>query len=192
VLLEDGNNYYIIVMSDLKKRVTNLRKGIVEFAKLERILAIVCIFIPLILIIVDQGTMRESISNYAYMNDNHVYGFLLTLAAMMFIVNGTIKDKKWYNVVLGIALTGIVLFPHLDFKIAHYVFATIFFLGSVIVISYYTSKKQFWIACGIAIVIVLSLLAHFWFHLFSLFVAEWIALGIIGIHYILESFKILD
>jgi hypothetical protein len=179
-------------MNDLKKRVVNLQKGIFEFAKLERILAVVCVFIPLILIIVDQGNIRESISNYAYMNHNHVYVFLLTLAAMMFVVNGTIKHKNWYNVVLGIALAGIVLFPHLEFKIVHYVFATIFFLGSVIVISFYTSKKQFWIACGIAVVIVLSLLAHFWLHWFSLFIAEWIALGIIGIHYILESFKILD
>lgn len=187
--MEDGKKNTIM---SLKTNMKAIKDGILGFAELERILAAVCIFIPLILLIFDNWTCRESISAYADMYNNHVYVYLLTIAGMMFVVNGTINNKKWYNIVLGISLMGVALFHWEDFKWIHIVFAGIFFLGSVIVISYYTSIKQKWIACGIAVVIVLSLIAHFWFHWFSLFVAEWIALAIIGVHYILESYKILD
>jgi len=179
-------------MNTFKSKLSKFKDGIVGFAKLERILAALCIFMPLILILFDNGNMRISISNYAYMDNNQVYVFLLTMASLMFIFNGTINGKKWYNIILGICLAVVALFPHVEYRILHFTFAGIFFLGSAIVISYYTSKKQFWIACGIAVIIVLSLVAHFWFHWFSLFVAEWIALGIISVHYILESYKILD
>ena len=179
-------------MNTLKSRISKLKESILGFAKLVRILAVVCIFIPLFLLIFDNWILRPSISQYADMPNNQVYVFLLTVAGMMFVVNGTINNKKWYNIVLGISLMGVVLFHWEDFKWAHIVFAAIFFLGSALVISYYTSKKQFWIACAIAIIIVLSLLAHFWLHWITLFAAEWIALGIIGIQYLLESYGVLD
>ncbi|PHR71402.1 MAG: hypothetical protein COA67_06775 [Lutibacter sp.] len=179
-------------MNTFKDRISKLKESVKGFAKLERILAVICIFIPLILLIFDSWTLRESISKYADMNNNHIYVFLLSIAGMMFVVNGTINNKKWYNIVLGISLMGVALFHWKDFEWTHIIFAGIFFLGSAIVISYYTSKKQYWIACTIAIIIVLSLLAHFWLHWISLFAAEWIALGIIGIQYLLESYGVLD
>jgi hypothetical protein len=179
-------------MSDLSKSIVAMKDGIVGFLKLERVLAFVCIFIPLILILFDCNKVRDSISAYADMEQNQVFVFLLTLASMMFLVNGVVKEKNWYNSILGISLMGVALFHYVDFRITHIVFAVIFFLGSAIVISYYTSKKQKLVACLLAIIIVFSLVAHFWLDWISLFVAEWIALGIIGIHYILESFKILD
>ena len=188
----DGNKKPYFSMMSIKSSISKLKESIIGFAKLERFLAIICIFIPLILLIFDDWTLRGSISEYADMSNNQVYVFLLSIAAMMFVVNGTINNKKWYNIVLGISLMGVALFHWEDFKWTHIIFAGIFFLGSAIVISYYTSKKQYWIACTIAIVIVLSLLAHFWLHWISLFTAEWIALGIIGIQYLLESYGVLD
>ncbi len=179
-------------MSDFGKSIIAMKDGIVGFLKLERVLAFICLFIPLILILFDCNKVRDSISAYADMQENQIYVFLLTMAAMMFLVNGVVKEQKWYNSVLGISLMGVVLFHYEEFQKLHYAFAVIFFLGSAVVISYYTSKKQKLVASLFALTIVFALLAHFKFDWISLFVAEWIALGIIGIHYILESFHILD
>jgi hypothetical protein len=40
--------------------------------------------------------------------------------------------------------------------------------------------------------IVLSLLGHFVFGWFSLFWSEWLSLAIIALHYVLESWGIID
>ena len=181
-------------MSNLKSfqnKVIFYTDELLRFSKLERILAVICLFIPLILRLID-GEFRESISAYAYMQDNQVYVFLLSLAAMLFVVNGTIYARKWYNTVLGISLAGVALFPSMDFVYLHYAFAVVFFLGSAFVIVWYTSRKQLWIKIGIAAGIVFSLVFHFIFHLITLLVAEWIAFAIIAVHYILESYKKLD
>jgi len=182
------------IMSTLKafnNKVVSYADELLRFSKLERILAFLCLFIPLILRTID-GKFRESISAYAYMQANQVYVFLLSLAAMLFVVNGTIYARKWYNTVLGISLAGVALFPSLDFIYLHYSFAIVFFLGSTFVIVWYTSRKQLWIKIGIALGIVFSLVFHFIFHLITLLVAEWIAFAIIAVHYILESSKKLD
>ena len=123
------------------------------------------------------------------MDDNQIYVFLLTLAAMLFIVNGTIYNRKWYNIVLGISLTGVVLLPHLDFSFFHYAFAVLFFLGSTIFILWFSKMMNRWIKISIGISIISALAAHFIFGFISLLAAEWIAFAIIALHYILESYK---
>jgi hypothetical protein len=147
---------------------------------------------PLILRAID-GEFRDSISAYAYMQDNQVYVYLLTVASILFIVNGTIYSRRWYNIILGISLAGVALFPKNEFVILHFTCAIVFFLGSALVIVLYTSKKrQLWIKISFVLGIVFSLVFHFIFNLISLLVAEWIAFVIIAIHYILESYKKRD
>lgn len=187
--LEDGKKTLAMSFTTF---LETLKERFLSFADLERFLAFLCLFIPIILILFDNNNVRGSISAYADMEENQVYVFLLTVAAMMFLVNGTIKHKKWYNIVLGISLMGVVLFHYEEFENAHKIFAAIFFLGSAIVINYYTSKKNKLIAFFFSLTIVFSLFAHFKLDWISLLVAEWIALAIIGIHYILESYNILD
>lgn len=123
-----------------------IQKDLMAFAKLERIIAGICILIPLFLITADNGVVRISISDYVYMLNSQVFGLLFGVAAMLFIVNGVIyiktsglreckKQGKWYNIVLGVSLLGVVLFPHLEFPLIHYFFAIIFFAGSAVVIA---------------------------------------------------------
>ncbi|WP_299522504.1 hypothetical protein [Winogradskyella sp.] len=63
----------------------------------ERITAIVLMFIPMVLSIVDNGqlwNLRPSISNYAYMNQSYWFGSLLALAGALFIFNGAQHMKS--------------------------------------------------------------------------------------------------
>ncbi len=182
----------MLTFKEIQSKAAHIQGELLRFSKLERILAGLCFFIPLILRAID-GEFRDSISAYAYMQDNQVYVFLLTLASMLFIVNGAIYRRRWYNITLGIFLAGVVLFPKDEFVILHYACAVIFFLGSTLVIVFYTSeKRQLWIRISFVLGIVFSLVFHFIFNLISLLVAEWIALVIIAIHYILESLKKID
>ena len=96
-----------------------------RLTKLEIILSTLLLFIPLILILAT-GEIRPSISNYAYSNLNYLFATLLTLAGTMFIFNGSAYNSRWYNIVLGCSLIGVVLTPHLHLPILHYVFASIF------------------------------------------------------------------
>lgn len=162
-----------------------------RITKLEVILSILLVFMPLILIAFT-NEVRSSISNYAYSSAEHVFAMLLSIAASMFIVNGTAHRKKWYNIVLGATLIGVIMTPHLDHSLLHYTFAGLFFVGSVFVMIYFSSAKQRLIKTIAGSIIVVALSGHFIFNLYSLFFAEWIGLMPIAIHFIGESINKLD
>lgn len=148
--------------------------------------------------------IRESISSYVSMENAHLFGSLLTVASMLFIFNGAVyihtvpqgarkAPGKWYNIILGICLLGVVLFPCTNPSLAvlHYGCAATFFVGSSIVIAFFNNTSHKSISLFIASVSILSFIVYFlglphleWF---TLFWSESIALWIIGIHYILES-----
>lgn len=186
-----------------------------SIAKLERLIAIISILIPLILIIADKGhSVRNSISAYVDMENSHVFGALITIAAMMFIFNGFLfirnfkssMDEKghsrWYNIVLGMALLGVVFFHFEEMPILHYFSAGVFFYGSAIVIAFFNCKKFHKISWFIALLSVSGLTICFinkfldidipYTSWLSIFIAEWISLGVIAIHYILESLGVVS
>ncbi len=194
-------------LNDLASTTQKLGRNLVFFAKLERLIAALCVLIPLFLIWADGGNIRDSISNYVYMSNGHVFGSLITMAAMLFIVNGavyinaaTIKETKWhgrwYNIVLGLALFGVVLLPHEQYPVPHYISAAVFFVGSAVVIAVFNDQQHRKISRFIAFLTILSLAIYlinkYWFIIpgtgwMSLFWAEWISMVVIAIHYILES-----
>ncbi|PID69906.1 MAG: hypothetical protein CR985_03415 [Flavobacteriales bacterium] len=81
------------------------------FLVVEQLIAYICIFIPFFLYLADnQDGFRTSISAYVDMDKNYIFGFLLGIAAMLFIFNGALYFKtvatdnpykkrrsKWYN-----------------------------------------------------------------------------------------------
>lgn len=159
--------------------------GVKEFARLERVLAIVCAFTPLVLIIFDGGDIRESISAYYAMDQNQWFYYLLTVASMLFLVNGVIKEQNYYNVVLGVLLAGVILFNEDDWTAIHVIFAAAFFGGNAIVILLLSRGaariRGTFIAIGLAM-----LAASLAFRL-SLFWIEWLSLAVIAAHYLLDS-----
>lgn len=170
---------------------TKAIRNISNFAKLERILAFVCITTPIWLILGDNGSVRGSISAYYNMEKSVLFYVPLSVAFMLFLVNGVIKEKHWYNTALGVALAGLVLFNHIDYEVIHFLCAFVFFLGNAAVIVIFTPKDERWFKISLVAIIVAAL-AVWGLKIISLFWAEWISLAIIGLHYILESWGVIE
>ena len=162
-----------------------------RITKLDIILSVLLLFVPLILIVLN-GEVRTSISDYAYSKYNYVFVMLLTIAGMMFIFNGSSYKEKWYNIVLGLSLMGVAITPHKDFSTLHYIFASMFFLGSVATMVIYSSSKQRWFKMIAGFIVILVLLIHFIFKSYTLFYAEWIGILPITIHFIGETTGKID
>ena len=174
------------------ERVSNTFEGVKRFARLERVLATVCLLIPAFLIGFDDGSIRDSISAYYNMEENQFFYFPLTVTAMLFVVNGVVKQGHAYNTFLGVMLAGVVLFNHDDASLLHWVFAAAFFGGNAVVILRYSSKEERWFKALLVVGIVLAMAGCFVFKLFTLFWAEWFSFALIALHYILESWGVID
>jgi hypothetical protein len=171
------------------RSITRIVGGLERLAKFERILAIVCISIPFLLIAFDNWTIRKNISAYYNMEENQMFYFPLTVAVMLFIVNGVVKRRHIYNIFLGLMLAGVILFNRDDASLLHNGFAIAFFGGNAVVILLFSSKKELWFKALLFMGILLSMLGYFLFDWFTLFWAEWLSFAIIALHYVIESWK---
>ena len=178
-----------------------LKDPLFTFRVFERFIALFCTSIPILLWLTDGMSahpFRPSISNYVYMPHSYVFGMLLCIAAMLFIFNGAVYYRneprmhisvhgQWYNVVLGLSLIGVICFPHLNYPVPHYFFATIFFLGNAVVTGLFFKDKDRIISIILALVTVAALPLGLFTHLISLLAAEWISLLAISIHFFLST-----
>jgi hypothetical protein len=161
-----------------------------RFAQLEQILGALLVLTPALLIWVDASPdeIRDSISAYYDVGTPSAFYVPLTVGAMLFFVNGILREAHIYNVLLGLALSGVILLDH-DGKtsIPHFLFAIAFFGGNVLVMMFYSTNKSMLLKVtlvgGIAAAFALWLLTDW----FTLFWAEWLSLAIIATHFILDS-----
>jgi hypothetical protein len=162
-------------------------RALANLVKFEVVVTIVCFFIPIIVLYGDGWHLRDSISAYYAMTKTQYFYFPLTVAAMLFIVNGVVKEKHWYNVGLGLTLAGLIFFNHRDHSMIHNVNAGAFFLGNTVVFMIFTPRKERWFKILLAFTVIIGLAGHFVFHWYSLFIAESLSLWIIATHFILEA-----
>ena len=189
-------------MQIIKTITDKLDDPLVTFKYFERFIALFCIIMPLFLWLADGLSMhpfRPSISNYVYMDHSYVFGMLLCIAAMLFIFNGAVyyknephmrisKHGRWYNIVLGFSLLGVICFPHIEYTILHNIFAGIFFIGNAVVTGiFYKDKDK--IKSIILAILTLASLPLALANVITLFVAEWISLAVIGIHFLLSTLE---
>ena len=168
-------------------RVRALPRGLARFARLERVLGAVLVLTPALLIVVDGGE-RDSISAYHDVSAPAAFYVPLTVGAMLFFVNGIVRDAHFYNTLLGLALSGVILFDHDGWtEWPHIGFAAAFFGGNVLVMMFFSTNKSKLLkglfVGGIAVAMALWGLTDF----FTLFWAEWVSLAIVALHYILDS-----
>ncbi len=159
-------------------------------------------------------TALESISAYVAIPDSFIFGLLLTVAAMLFTVNGLVywdeyrnnkgvagRWRGYGNVVLGLALEGVVLFPCTRWPVVHLLFAGTFFVGCAAATVLRSKKRTShkWTDFLTAIIMAMGfaiLGAHRWLGLsgslvdwVTIFGAESVGLWVIGIDFILVSLK---
>jgi hypothetical protein len=160
-----------------------------EYAKLERVLASLLAFTPLVLMIRDPGPTRESISAYYSMSENQLFYVPLTIAAMLFIVNGVLKGERNYNIILGVALAGLLLFNQDDWTPLHSVFAISFFAGNAAVVLLFSPATWRRFRIAFALLVGLVMVSYFlgWITFFQ---AEWLSLFAIAVHFVFASWKL--
>jgi hypothetical protein len=170
------------------------------FRIFEIMIAVVCIAMPGLLWLADNPLAKPliCISEYAYMPMSYFYGMLLTVPAMLFIFNGAVyfrneanlnlsKAGKWYNIILGVSLLGVILTPYHQYFWPHLILASIFFGGNAVVIAVFHQPKYRTVSIILALLTVVTLALNQIFNEISLFWAEWASLAVIGIHFILEA-----
>jgi len=143
---------------------------------------------------------RASIS--AYYNMIHYEWYALSLAggALVLAMNGLLRKGHWWNVLLGLALLGVLLFDK-DGRSAglHVVCAVLFFVGNVAVFlfahwRFVRSEPQGWNSqhrwrtreMGLRLVLagVIGAVMCLWaVGLLSLLFAEWLSLAAVCIHF---------
>ena len=165
-------------------------QSLARFATVERALAGLCVTIPLWLVLFDedQDSIRGSVSAYFDMTPPQAYYFPLTVAAMLFLFNGIVKSRRFYNVVLGLCLSGVVLF-NLEGATAvpHYVFAVGFFGLNAIVILWFSNDVSVALRNALIAVLVAAVLAWIFIDAFTTFWAETVSLIAIAAHFVLDS-----
>jgi hypothetical protein len=187
------------------KRATRfLNNDLQTFKTFETIIAAVCISIPGFLKLGDleYPGYRNSISAYVDMPRSYLFGMLLCMAAMLFIFNGALFFRrerkglssnttgKWYNVILGVSLLLVIILPYNVNRTGHLIFAVLFFGGNALVTALFTSRKYRNIGITLAIFTIISFVFCY-FKIITLFLAEWLSLTVIGIHFILQTTNVL-
>jgi len=165
-------------------------KALKHFTRLKVIQAIGFLFIPLILVIVN-GEMLGSVSAFANFTPL-TFASLLTLAAALFVYDGFVHRSRWINLVIGFMLLGVVFFNHLHYPVTHYIFAGSFFFCSIFSMVYFSSDSQRWFKSIAGGFILFGLFGCFLFHWYSIFLAEWIGMIPISLHFILEATGKID
>ena len=161
------------------------------FVSLERNLAALLWLAPVALILADGGTVRDSISAYHDVDHPEAFYVPLTVAAMLFVVNGVLNRGHWYNWMIGVLLGTLVVFDHeSDLKVLHAIGAAGFFVGNVAVMIWFSKRKPRPVIVGLVATIVASLALWQVTDWFTLFWAEWVSLTIIATHYILDTLPV--
>lgn len=164
----------------------------------------------------DERCFRESISHYALSSNSYLFGFLYTMAAMMFIYNGVVhlkmrmnpvqdsetnelqlkSSEPIYNIVIGASLI-LVIFNPLDTRPKlHVVSSVLFFVANLLMITFcpnkYESKLPLQVRITLMIVFVAVLIFLARKKVLSVLDIEWITLTFIAAHLILIALEVHD
>lgn len=139
--------------------------------RVELFLAIILLLTPILLPLTSDEDLLESISAYAYAINSNLYSVLLVMIGYLIMVDGTSNKLRRYNILLGIFLIGVILFPVLEWRWTHDIFAMLFFIGNVYVIGYYSKALTKFGKDVFRIVVALGILL-FLFGYISLFIIE--------------------
>lgn len=165
-------------------------QAVARFASVERVLAVSLLSIPLWLILLDENesSIRGSVSAYYDMTPPQAYYVPITVAAMMFFFNGLVKSRRFYNVALGVLLTVVLLFNEDGASgTVHYIAAAGFFLLNAAVIIWFSNDVDKNLRNLMIAVAVVTLVLWVAVDAFTTFWAEWVSLGVIATHFVLDS-----
>jgi len=156
--------------------------------RVELLLSITLFLLPISLPIVS-GELLNSVSHYVYSDATYFYNIGLILISLFLIYDGVIDKKRRFNIILGLTLLGVVIFPVKEDDYIHDFFAILFFLENLTVLVYYSKVFSKIIKILVSIVVILTLTIMF-LGLITLFLAESIGLFCVSIFFFLRFIKI--
>lgn len=166
-----------------------IKKRIKSILKIELLLSILFFLTPIILFVF-QDKMLGSISEYAYSDIWYLYITMLSTCGLLYMVDGVVYKFRRYNIVLGICLICVVIFPSEEWRLTHNTFAIIFFLGNSFVVTYHSTiiSKQFKLFISSIVIVALSV---YFIGFINLFLAESIGLFIISFFMFMRFLRII-
>ncbi len=125
--------------------------------RIELILTIFFFIVPIILPLLS-GVIQPSLSEYHYTSQRNTYIILLGIIGLLITLDGSIYKSRRYNLLIGLSMIGVVLFPVNQFRIIHDVLAIIFFVGNAYIVTWYSVLLPRKVKVQFRIIIILSLL----------------------------------
>jgi len=167
----------------------HIKKSLKNIIKIELLLSIMFFSTP-ILLFFSNDNILNSISDYAYSDIWYIYLILLSICGLLYIIDGVIYKFRRYNIILGICLLCVVIFPSMEWRLSHNTFAILFFLGNSFVVTYYSSIVSMGFKFLVSSIIVLTLLLFF-LDVINLFLTESIGLFIVSFFMFMRFLRIL-
>jgi hypothetical protein len=62
----------------------------------------------------------------------------MSTIALLMLLDGLLFNTRRYNILIGLSMIGVILFPVNEFRYIHNSFAVIFFVGNAYIITYYS------------------------------------------------------
>tara|TARA_R110002050_G_scaffold34397_8_gene86832 strand:+ start:4364 stop:4870 length:507 start_codon:yes stop_codon:yes gene_type:complete len=163
----------------------NIIKSVI---KVELFLSITLFILPVFLPVIT-GEFLDSVSKYIYSEACWFYIVTLSFISIFFILDGIIDKNRRFNIILGISMLGVVIFPVKEGEYIHDVFAILFFLENLFILIYFSKvfSKQTKISIFIIVLTTLTLL---FLNVITLFLAESIGLFCVSIFFFIRFLKI--
>ena len=178
-------------MNKLKKLIRQTEVSNVRYTESKLIQYAAFSLVPALFWAFNDFVILKSISAYA-LEIPTVFALILGWVAKLFITEGWINRKNYFEMVIGWALVGVIAFNMKDYSNIHYICAFIFFEGSVFNMIYYSSGKYRIFSIVFGVILNFAMAGCFLFGWYSIFWAEWIGLLPISLHKFLETIKIID
>ncbi|CAA6810437.1 MAG: Unknown protein [uncultured Sulfurovum sp.] len=181
-------------MNWLRSKIRAAKIDVFRFTEGQLIQYVGFLLIPLLFWAAAGFVIYDSISEYA-LHIPLVFALTLGWVAKLFIQNGyvSIGRKQWFELIIGWAMVGLIVFDmEGNTKIPHYIFATIFFEGSVFNMIYYSSGRYRIFAILFGLFLNFAMAGCFIWGWYSIFWAEWIGMLPISVHKSLETLGIID
>ncbi len=156
--------------------------------RVELLLSITLFLLPISLPIIS-GKLLNSVSHYVYSDAIYFYNIGLTLISIFLLYDGFIDKERRFNILLGLTLLGVILFPVKEDNYIHDFFAIIFFFENLIILIYYSKVFSNIIKIIVSVLVVLTLIIMF-LGLITLFLAETIGLFCVSFFFLFRFIKL--
>lgn len=85
---------------------------------------------------------QPSLSEFHYTSQKWTYIISMGSIGFFMMLDGLLYQTRRYNILIGLAMIGVVSFPVEEFRWIHNSFAAIFFVGNAFIVTYYSPLLQ--------------------------------------------------